>query len=188
MSESHSTDQERWAPVVGYEGLYEVSDIGRVRSIPRVTAGGRHGALRRRAGKLRSLNVGSNGYAVVTLSRDGREATKSVHRLVAAAFLPPPPSGRVVNHKNGVKADNRASNLEWATPSENNLHSYRAGLSNAKGSANGQSKLTEAAVVAIRARLSCGEKQPVIAAAFGVHRRTVSDIARGKTWQSVTGG
>lgn len=102
---------EQWRDVVGYEGLYKVSDLGKVRSV------------RRR--RLLRPGIKSTGYAQVTLSRDGVNRYYSVHRIVAAAFLPNPNALPQVNHKNGKKQDNRLANLEWCSASENQQHKYK---------------------------------------------------------------
>jgi hypothetical protein len=103
---------EEWRPVVGYEGLYEVSNLGRVQ----------------RGDRLRKLSPNDYGYIVVQLWRDGQYRQFLVHVLVAAAFLGPCPDGYEVNHKHGDKADNRASELEYMTRSDNNKHAYTTGL------------------------------------------------------------
>jgi hypothetical protein len=78
-------------------------------------------------GKRRPLAVDINkeGYEFVRLHKDGKRHGKKVHRLIALAFLPNPEKKRTINHKNGIKTDNRLENLEWATHSENTLHAYR---------------------------------------------------------------
>lgn len=101
--------QTRWRPISGHEG-YEVSDAGEVR----------HGE------RILSLQTDPNGYSRVLL---GRGFNARVHRLVAQAFIPNPDGKPEVNHKNGIKTDNRVENLEWATRNENQLHAYMNGLS-----------------------------------------------------------
>ena len=102
---------EMWKAVPGYEGLYEVSHMGRVYSV--------------RRGKLRKLNKLPNGYLQVMLSKDGHRAYLLVHRLVAEVFIPNPEDKPQVNHRNGDKTDNRAENLEWCTMSENLQHRHQ---------------------------------------------------------------
>ena len=104
-----AAEKERWLPVVGYEGRYEVSDLGRVRS------------LLRAAPKVLKTRISPNGYEVLNLGLGNRQY---VHRLVASAFLPGS-EGDTVNHINGTKSDNRAMNLEWHTYAENTEHAYR---------------------------------------------------------------
>jgi integrase len=114
---------EQWRPVVGYEGLYEVSDHGRVRSLDREIANLANGWIKRqRKGATLRQRTLSSGYKKTTLSKDGKESSPSVHVLVAEAFLGPRPEWATqVNHKNRDKADNRADNLEWS----NNYHNLR---------------------------------------------------------------
>ncbi|ALY07692.1 HNH endonuclease [Gordonia phage Howe] len=115
---------EQWRPVVGWEGAYEVSDLGRVRSVDRtVYAGG--GRTRHAAGKVLRPRTGAD-YLYVHLSRDGRPINRAIHKLVAHAFVGPP-GGRDVLHQNGSCHDNRAENLRYGTKSENAYDSIRHG-------------------------------------------------------------
>lgn len=120
-----------WKPIKGYEGRYEVSTWGQVRSLDR-TVRNTKGVLAHLRGKLLNPAVGKAGYKVAFL-RDGKESKAfSVHRLVALAFLPNAENKSEVNHKNGIRTDNRVSNLEWVTPSENKCHAYNNGLNSQK--------------------------------------------------------
>lgn len=119
----------------GWESCYRVSSYGRVWTLPRYLKGGRYMATRRTKGMMMRPFL-HDGYQLVHLKGYGRRAMATpVHHIVAHAFLPPPPgpvgvgSDRYgINHKDGVKANNRADNLEWVTPRENNLHALRMGL------------------------------------------------------------
>lgn len=113
--------RETWRPVVGYEGHYEVSDQGRVRSIDRVTPCVRDGKTyhRRRAGALKAFAVGKGGYWTVHLSNGRTHRTLAVHRLVLEAFVGPRPEGQVTRHLNGNAQDARLCNLTWGTQSDN---------------------------------------------------------------------
>jgi hypothetical protein len=109
-----------WRPVRGYESLYEVSSTGLVRSLDRITPHGHRWRGRVLRPALRSRYL----YVVF-----GTKESRSVHRMVAEAFISAPPSARhVVNHKNGNKLDNAAENLEWCTHAENNRHGWATGL------------------------------------------------------------
>jgi hypothetical protein len=113
---------EIWNDVPGYEGLYEVSDQGRIRSCDLNTIT-KYGKAYTRKGKINKA-VFSKGYLKIRLSKENKPNNFYVHRLVAKAFIPNPYNLPEVNHKKGIKWDNRASELEWSSKSENTLHSY----------------------------------------------------------------
>lgn len=108
---------ERWLPVVGYEGIYEVSDHGRVRSVDRVVA--HPGGDSARKGRVLKPCGDGRGYKQVNLWRDGSGGSVKVHRLVLEAFAGPCPDGMLACHTNGDNSDNRPSNLRWASQSDN---------------------------------------------------------------------
>ena len=110
-------------PVIGWEGFYEVSNLGEVRSLPRVIRRS-DGTVQTFPGKPLKAMVSNNGYLVVRLSRPEQRKTARVHRLVATAFLPNPGALPEVNHIDGVKTNPRFDNLEWCTSSQNRHHAY----------------------------------------------------------------
>lgn len=112
--------KEKWKPVKGYEGLYEVSDLGNVRSLPR-----RAGTFHIKGRTLKQFKS-RNGYLLVCLSKEGIQKTIGAHRLVAEAFVKNPEHKKTVNHINEDKTDNRACNLEWLTLRENLHYGTRA--------------------------------------------------------------
>lgn len=112
---------EIWKPIPGYEGYYEVSDQGRVRSIDRIISGENRGSAYSRTFHGRVLLQGSDryGYSKACLSKDGAKWNAGVHRLVLMAFVGPCPDGMEACHNNGEPTDNRLSNLRYGTKSEN---------------------------------------------------------------------
>lgn len=116
-----------WRKVVGYEGLYEVSVSGKVRSTDRIVSDSL-GRRRQLKGELKGISISSDGYCHVSLSKDGVEKHCQLHRIVAAAFIPNPDTKPQVNHKDGNKQNNCANNLEWVSAQENTQHAIDFGL------------------------------------------------------------
>lgn len=108
---------ELWKAIPGYEGNYEVSNIGKIRSVERFVQF--HGTLSLVKGKPKKTRRDSYGYLVVTLSKNGKEKTMKVHRLVALAFIPNPDNKPLIDHINCIRDDNRVENLRWVTTKEN---------------------------------------------------------------------
>lgn len=164
---------EVWKPIPGYEGLYEVSDLGRIRSVPRLRAKG--GVL------IQTPN--EKGRLMVSLSKFG-DGVKSlqVHRLVALAFLGE--SDLLVLHDDGNHLNNVPGNLKYGTHTVNREDSRRHGTMPV-GSKYHLSVLTEEIVSKVKARLLKGESCAVLARELEVDRTTISCIKRGKTWNHV---
>jgi hypothetical protein len=176
------TTPERWRPVPGFEGFYDVSDHGRMRSVDRNIPRG--GSFMRRRGREMRQRIDQKGYARVYLSKGGVGRRHRVHRLVLAAFIGPCPDGHEAAHQNGVRADNRLENLRWSTPAENAADRDRHG-STARGSENGRAKLNASKVRAIRLLLACDQTMPQIAEQFGVAPGTIEAVKTGRTWRHV---
>lgn len=151
---------------------YLVSDAGSVFSTIRA---GRH---------LKPFII-NTGYEALSLMPDGasRPVKVLVHRIVAAAFCDG--SGEVVNHKDGNKRNNHASNLEWCSYSENNDHARDTGLTANFGSRHYAAKLSDEDVIQIRKRVACGVLQRDVAEEYGVTRRAIGKIASGVAWRRV---
>lgn len=191
---------ETWRAVVGFEGRYEVSDLGRVRSL-RVAVGGAVKVSVARAVPLVLREVTDRtGYRLIMLSGRRPRPCKRVHRLVLEAFVGPCPVGHQAAHLNGVRADNRLVNLAWKTPRENDEDKDRHGTMIrgdrhparlhperlAWGERNAAAKLTAAQVIEIRAARAAGESDRRVAARYGVSASTVGRIAHRQTWTHVT--
>ncbi|XHE14390.1 NUMOD4 motif-containing HNH endonuclease [Agrobacterium deltaense] len=182
------TGIERWKPVVGHEGLYEVSDHGRVRSLPRVSEydridqySGRTLTIRRRhPGKMLRQGRTSSGHVTVAL---GRGNSRYVHILVLAAFIGPCPEGFEALHGDDEPGNNMLGNLRWGTRSENVQDAIKNG-GYRLGSRHHASKLTEAQVSEIKKRLPVVSADR-IASEFGVSGATIRQIRSGRSWKHV---
>lgn len=130
---------ELWKSIDNYEGLYQVSTEGRVKSLARTIVRS-DGQTKTIGEKLLKPSTAINGYQLVNLCRNGRQKTKKIHRLVAKAFIPNPMNKTEINHKDGHKNNNRVLNLEWVTPKENIRHALDTGLMGPKKRKNNELK------------------------------------------------
>lgn len=170
---------EEWRHIKGYENYYQVSNLGRVRSLDR-TIINTNGIESNLKGRLMSLADHPRGYKIVTLRKNGKRRTVTVHRLVAEAFLINVLKKCEVNHKDGVKSNNHATNLEWSTSSENSIHAFKNGLRKAKA------KLTKEQVKEIRLKYGSGVfKQKELGMLYGVDYRTIGGIVRREIWKDL---
>jgi hypothetical protein len=179
-------EEEEWRPVSGYEGLYEVSSLGRVRSLDRwaqITPSCRCKPYRRfTPGKELKSAPHTSGYRSVCLWREGVQETALVHRLVCRAFHGEPPVGAEAAHGDGSKRNNQSKNLRWASRSENQGDSFIHGTK-PLGERHRNSKLTAMNVRAIRtdriARLID------LAERFGVSISLISQVRHRKIWRHI---
>jgi len=182
--------KEVWKDVIGYEGRYQVSNLGNVKSLNRTIKYVVGDKKRTKISKSKNLiRIYVNGYCRVRLYSVGSIKPKLIyiHRLVASAFLYNLENKPQVNHKNMVRDDNRVENLEWCTSSENNKHSYdNSNRSRPIGEKSNGGKLKEVDVLKIRSIIS--EKSMTIkemALLFNVDRMTISHIKHRKSWTHI---
>jgi len=172
---------EQWKDIEGFEEIYQVSNMGRVMRVA--------GGMGATPGRILRPGKTTAGYLQVSLWRDGKSKQRLVHRLVAVAFHGPAPEGCEVNHKNGIKDDARAENLEWVTRSENRHHAYKVLGQRAvgsKGEVHGRAVLTNRKVLRIRSLYKTGNyTQAELGEMFGVSQVQIGRIVNRELWQHV---
>lgn len=173
--------EELFKDIPGYEGLYQVSNLGQIKSIGRIDRRGRN----KLAEKIFSPVNTRNGYLQIKLHLDGKAKGAYIHRLVAATFISNPLKKPQVNHMNGNKLDNRAGNLEWCSAKENTAHAIETGLRQICRSSNGTSKLTSDEVRSIRKLYADGAFQKDLGNIFKVSQKTISNIILCRNYTSV---
>lgn len=165
---------EQWRDVLGYEGLYEVSNLGRIKS---------NNYRHTKKSGIRCQGNASCGYLNIGFNKNNKYKTYLTHRLVATAFIPNPKNKPQVNHKKGNKKNNVETNLEWNTCAENSIHSYEVGLSNGrKGIKHHSVKLTEKQVIEIK---ESNANQIFLAKKYSICQQHVSKIKAGKLWNHI---
>lgn len=173
---------EEWRVISGTDGLYEVSNMGNVRSLLKP------GNRRNKVGNPRNLKLRKDkrGYCSVSLplGDNGKYVTKLVHRLVAETFIGALPEGKETAHLNGNSSDNSVSNLAYVTHIENESHKAKHGTS-PKGERNGQAKLLGWQVEIAKYLASKGIPQVKIAEMFGWHRNSISEVVNGTRWSHI---
>lgn len=188
-SSRNNAHAEHWEPIAGYEGLYEVSCLGSIRSLPRLRRNSRGQGFNLSPGRTlkptrRFRGDYDYGHLKVTLCREGQKKTVDVAVLVARAFLGEPGPGQQVRHGPAGTSDNSVQNLSYGTAKQNTDDRKRDGTYPI-GEKNSRRRLTDEAVRDIRRRYAQGELQRQIAASFGVSRPVISQIVRRKTWRHI---
>ena len=172
---------ETMKDIKGFEGVYAITKEGKVWVYPREES------QRWMGGSFLKNYRMNTGYFCVRLFSKGKEKLCTVHRLVALYYIPNPENKGFVNHKNGIKTDNRIGNLEWCTQAENNRHASITGLC-ASGESLPQHKLTKIEVLEIRKTYRYGDKKfggPALGRKHGVHQGTISQIITRKIWKQI---
>ena len=169
---------EIWKDVIGYEGLYQVSNLGNVKSLEKKTKFGRSCKIHNERILKQSNTL---GYLIISINKK----CVKVHRLVAKAFIANPENKKQVNHINGIKTDNRVENLEWNTSKENNNHAVNIGLNKNYSIFNGNSKLNINEILFIR---NSNIKNTLLSKKFNVTTTTIHHIKKLKTHKSLIEG
>lgn len=176
---------EVWEEIPNYNGIYFVSNLGRVKSIDRNVFNKGNNSNCFRKGKVLRPNKDSGGYLYVGLySVDGNKTSSiKIHRLVAHAFCDGYSEGLEVNHKDGIRHNNTVNNLEWVTKSQNMRDVYKRGF-NTNGEKGNNSKLKDSDIGVIASLYDQGVSQGIIAKAFNVHQATISNVIRNKHYKN----
>lgn len=178
--------EEIWKDIPGFEGEYEVSNCGRVKTKSRplryVHAVTREEHVRISEERLLLIYINGANYKFVQLYKNKKSKNYTIHSLVAMTFLEKKEGDECVNHIDGNKHNNRVDNLEWCTNAYNHEHATRTGLK-PSGSRMANAVLNEKAVLAIRSMIEDGISHTKISKWFDVSRATISLIHEGKTWK-----
>ena len=172
-------EKEIWKDIEGYEGKYQVSNLGRVRSLLNIRGN------KREIPKILKGYLDRYGYLLVRLYKNSKPKPLLVHRLVAKDFIPNPKNKSQVNHINGIKTDNRVRNLEWDTAKENTRHAFDNGLS-PRGEIRSTAKFTKKQVEQIRKEYipySRSHSYRALAKKYGVSKETIYLIIKYKTYK-----
>lgn len=164
---------EIWKDIKGWEGIYQVSNVGRVKSLKRFLV---------KEERIMGLHDNGRGYLNVRLRKDSRGNVKYIHRLVAETFISNLENKQEVNHKNGDKSDNRVENLEWCSPEENREHAIRTGLMAFEGENNGMAKFSQQTILELRKEFELGDKtRKELSEKYGIsltHTRSIINKSR----------
>lgn len=181
-----SIEGETWKDITRFEGLYQASSLGRIKALSTL------GIMRSKGYSTRTEKILSQkldkktGYLHISLTdENGCRSTLLPHRIVGNLFVPNPESKKEINHKKGIKTDNRATEIEWSTSSENQIHAYNMGLNVGKrGEENSSTLLTNKMVLNIfNNQLPAKE----ISLLYKIPIYIIYQIKNGKNWSSVTG-
>jgi len=170
--------EEIFKDIIGYEGSYQISNLGKVKSLSRLVDN-HSGFKKKLKEKFLKTHISKTGYFIVDLKLNSNRVTFKVHRLIAIHFIPKINGKDYVNHINGVKTDNSIINLEWCTISENNKHAIEIGLKNDKGYNNSRSKLTKENLLEIR---NSNLKIKDLAVKYNVNYSTILRVKKNKTY------
>lgn len=181
-----SFEGEEWKDIPGFEGLYQASSLGRIKALCTLGIMRSKGYSTRKEKILSQKLSKKTGYLYISLTdENGNRKTFLPHRIIGSLFVPNPENKKEINHKKGIKTDNRAKEIEWATASENQIHAYSTGLNVAKiGEDCYGTSLTNKIVLTIFNTLDTPRN---ISQTFNIPIHVIYQIKNGKNWSSVTG-
>jgi hypothetical protein len=193
LSEEHDGQMyfEEWEPIKGYEGMYEISSFGRIKSLEKdVIING--GGIRKQPTIIMKQQMDRKGYCYITLpilkknnSKD-RSKKYKIHRLVGFSFIKRKKGQNEINHRFGVKHDNRYHQLEWSTHQENVIDSYSKGMKiGVRGERSHYAKLKEDDILMIRKLKNEGVSVKEIASRYATSVSYIYDICKRKTWKHI---
>ena len=165
--------EEIWKDIAGFEGLYQVSNLGNVKRLI---------SERVFEERLIGRSIDRYGYVKRVLSKGGKSHCFTEHRLVAMSFIENPNNKATVNHKNGIKTDNTVENLEWLTSGENTRHAIETGLKDNKGIKHNKCKLTEEQVLEIR-KIGYSKTRTSLSKKYGVSTSSILRIIKRENWK-----
>lgn len=174
--------EEIWKDVIGYEGLYQVSSLGRVKKLPEPKRKDKKGRIWGRDGRMLSPGRNSKGYYSITLTKNKMPQSIKLHRLVLTHFKPNPSELPEINHIDGNKLNNNIDNLEWCTRQQNIDHAVQNKLMYTRRGAECSKKLTEEDakfIITNKGRNNAVE----LMARFNIKRATVYNIQYGLSWR-----
>ena len=176
---------EIWKDIKGYEGYYQVSNYGKIKSLERFRENGFGGYIHKE--RILKSQTGCNGYEFINLSKKGIVKHLCIHRFVAIAFIPNPEDKPCTNHKNGIRTDNRLSNLEWATYSENAIHGIkRNGNWIVKGEKHPKAFFKNSDILKIRHLYKSKKMRKCeIAKKYNTNQSTIHSIIIRKSWKHI---
>lgn len=185
-AEKTITNRLIWLPVVGYEGLYEVSDFGNIKSLSRIVRHPNGGDLQTTEKIMKAIISTTGKYCQINLYRNNKMKVFKIHRLVGLAFIKNIHNKPFINHIDGNKQNNHISNLEWCTAKENIIHAFDNNLMNVPhGEKHVRAKLTSKDVLKIRDDFKIGVKQNYLANKYSVCKQTINNICHNKIWKHV---
>jgi hypothetical protein len=175
--------KEIWKDIKGYEGFYQVSNLGQIKSLDRKVCNSL-GIYKTYFGTKLSPSIDKNGYLIIHLSTPNiKPKNYKVHRIVAFAFLDLVEGKEEINHIDGIKKNNNVTNLEWCNSSENKKHAFKLGLRNNKGE-NGPNKLSKKNAYDIKYLLK-EKKVSELSKIYNISEATIYAIRKNKIWPHI---